>query len=76
LQFLCYNYGGLVQQWSTSLKLSVGLQKPSLKEKENYHAQTKGVYVNRAFGGDCHYRIIDGDTYAGAAAGEKAGMEH
>jgi hypothetical protein len=44
-----------------------------LEEKENYYAQTKRFYVNRASGGDCHYRIVDGDTDAGTAAGEKAG---
>ena len=43
------------------------------KEKENYYAQTKRFYINRASGGDCHYRIADGDTDAGPAAGEKAG---
>ncbi len=43
------------------------------KKKENYYAQTKRFYVNRASGGDCHYRIADGDTDAGIEPGEKAG---
>jgi len=47
-----------------------------LEEKENYYVQTERFYVNRASGGDCHYRIADGDTDAGPAAGEKAGMGH
>jgi len=28
----------------------------------------KGVYVNRAFGSDCHHCVIDGDIDAGNAA--------
>ena len=46
-----------------------------LEERENYYAQTKRFYVNRASGGDCHYRHIDGDIDAGTAAGEKAGTD-
>jgi len=45
----------------------------SLKEKGKRHARTKGLYVNRAFGGDCDYRAADGDTLAGAGAGQRAG---
>jgi hypothetical protein len=44
-----------------------------LKEKDERDAQRKRLYPNRAFGGDCHYRIIDGDTDAGTTAGKAAG---
>jgi len=39
------------------------------------YEQTKSIYLNRTFGGDCHYRIVDGDIDAGTAAGEKAGKD-
>ncbi len=45
----------------------------SLKEMVKSYAQSKWLYINRAFGRDCHYRIIDGDIDAGTAAGKKAG---
>ncbi len=45
----------------------------SLKEKGKRHAQRKRLHVNRAFGSDCYYRIIDGDTDAGTTAGKAAG---
>jgi hypothetical protein len=44
-----------------------------LKEKGKYHARTKRIYVNRAFGGDCHHCLADGDIDAGAAAGKETG---
>ena len=36
-----------------------GLERPSLRAKESSHAQAKRVYVNRASGSNCYYRIID-----------------
>jgi hypothetical protein len=45
----------------------------SLKEKDKHDAQRKRLHVNRAFGSDCYYRIIDGDTDAGTTAGKAAG---
>jgi hypothetical protein len=40
--------------------------------------QTRGnpaerLYINRTPGSDCHHRIIDGNTDAGAAKGQEAG---
>jgi hypothetical protein len=35
--------------------------------------QQEGLYVDRAFGGDCHYRPAIGDTDAGSAASEGTG---
>jgi hypothetical protein len=43
------------------------LEGPSSK-KESFYAQTKWIYVNRALGGDCYRRFIDGDINAGLAA--------
>ncbi len=34
---------------------------------------SNGVYVNRAFGGDCHCCVIDGDIAANAPAGQETG---
>jgi len=48
------------------------LVEPSLKEKWGRFAQAKRIHINRAFGCYCHYRIIDGDFDAGAAACQKA----
>jgi hypothetical protein len=45
----------------------------SLKEKGKRHARTKRLYLNRAFGGDCYHRIIDGDIDAGVETGERTG---
>jgi len=39
-----------------------------------YYEQTKGVYVNRAFGGNCYHCITDGDIDAGITAGKKPGQ--
>jgi hypothetical protein len=39
-----------------------------VKEKGRRHAQTKRFYVNRAFGGHCHYCVIDGNLDARIAA--------
>jgi hypothetical protein len=38
-----------------------------------YYAQKNRVHINRAFGGNCHHCIIDGDIDAGFAAGKKTG---
>jgi hypothetical protein len=43
------------------------------KDKEKHHVQTKRIYLNRAFGGDFHYCVIDGDIAAYAPAGQKTG---
>jgi hypothetical protein len=45
-----------------------------LKEKDKHYAHTKGLYFNRAFSGNCHHCITDGDIDAGPAAGERAGQ--
>jgi hypothetical protein len=45
----------------------------SLKEKDERHAQTKGLYAHRAFGRDCYYRVIAGDIDACAAEGQETG---
>ncbi len=34
---------------------------------------SNGIYLNRAFGGDFHYCVIDGDIAAHAPAGQKTG---
>jgi hypothetical protein len=45
-----------------------------VKVEECYCEQTKkGIYFNRAFGGDSYHCIIDGDIDAGFAAGKKTG---
>jgi len=51
-----------------------------LRGKPNRRPETtpefsNGVYTNRAFGSDCHYRIIDGDIDAGAATGEETSAD-
>jgi len=43
----------------------------SLKEMVKSYAQSKWLYINRAFGCDCYHRVIDGDTDAGPAAGKE-----
>lgn len=35
--------------------------------------QAKRIYIGRAFSGNCHHRVTDGNTNASIAAGEKAG---
>ncbi len=45
----------------------------SLKEMVKSYAQSKWLYINRAFGGDCYRRLIDGNIDASAAAGKEAG---
>jgi hypothetical protein len=35
---------------------------------------SNGLYLNRTFGSDCHYCVIDGDIDAGAAAGKETGQ--
>jgi hypothetical protein len=40
------------------------------------HAQRKRIYLNRAFGGDCHPYAVDGSPAAGATAGKKTGKGH
>jgi hypothetical protein len=35
---------------------------------------SNGVYVNRAFGGDCDYRAADGDTGARTGTGKEPGQ--
>jgi len=35
----------------------------SLKEMVKSYAQSKWLYINRAFSSHCHYCIIDGDIY-------------
>ena len=47
----------------------------SLKEKGKYYAQTKRIYINRAFSSDSHYCIIDGDTNAGTKSGEETDVD-
>jgi hypothetical protein len=39
------------------------LLKPLFK-KAQYNAQSKRLYLNRAFGGDCHRCDVDGDIAA------------
>jgi hypothetical protein len=56
----------------------LGKQRIARKTRGNRRPETTpefsdGVYPNRAFGGDCHYRIIDGDIDAGTTAGKAAG---
>jgi hypothetical protein len=41
--------------------------------KEQHYAKTKGLHINRTSRRDCDYRIVDGHSDTGAAAGEKAG---
>jgi len=36
--------------------------------------RAKWLYINRAFGGDCYRRIIDGNIDASTAAGKKTGQ--
>jgi hypothetical protein len=45
----------------------------SLKEKGKRHARTKGLYVNRAFGSDCHHCVVDGDIDASVVESPKTG---
>jgi len=47
------------------------LEKPSLKEKENFHAQTKRFYFNRAYGCYCHHGATDGYTASNTSAGKE-----
>jgi hypothetical protein len=49
------------------------LETLSLKDKENRHAQTKGIYTNRAFSSDCYCRITNGNIDAGTKPGEETG---
>jgi hypothetical protein len=49
------------------------LEEPSSREKENRYAQRKSIHFNRAFGGHCHYCVVDGDIDACSAASEEAG---
>ena len=48
----------------------------SLKEKGKRHARTKRLYLNRAFGGDCYHRIIDGDIDAGPETSERTSQNN
>ena len=50
-----------------------GYESAGEREGENNHAQTKRIYLNRAFGGDRYYCVIDGDLDAGTATGKGAG---
>jgi len=38
-------------------------------KRKNHYAQAKRLYLNRAFGSDCHHCVIDSDIAAGTAAG-------
>jgi len=72
---VCYNYGRKEHPLDLLCLVKIlVLEEPSLREKEKHHVQTKSIYLNRAFGRDCHYRIIDGDIDAGDAAGEETGQ--
>ena len=50
-----------------------GYESAGEREGENNHAQTKRIYLNRAFGGDRYYCVVDGDLDAGTATGKGAG---
>ncbi len=43
----------------------------SLKEMVKSYAQSKWLYINRAFSRDCHYCIVVGDTNARTTASEE-----
>jgi prepilin-type processing-associated H-X9-DG protein len=47
-----------------------------LCRRAEYHYAQTGIYFNRTIGRNCHHRIIDGDTDAGAAKGPGAGQGH
>jgi hypothetical protein len=44
-----------------------------LRETEYEHAQTKGIYLDRTLGGDCHHCLTDGDINARITTSEKTG---
>jgi len=56
----------------SSLVPAVAQAQAKEMEKNDY-AQTKRIYLNRAFGGNRHYCVIDGNLDAGAATGKGAG---
>ena len=58
-------------------KITLLFEKELQRQFEGDHyVRTKGVYVNRAFGGNCHSCVIIGVTDAGVGAGKGAGSAH
>jgi hypothetical protein len=47
--------------------------KSLLKRKERFYAKSKWIYVNRAPGGDCHRRFVDGYIDACLTASKETG---
>jgi len=45
-----------------------------LQKKENRHAQTKRIYINRAFGSHSYHCSVDGDIDACPESGQGTGQ--
>jgi hypothetical protein len=77
------NLNGGAHRFSAALRrmnqiwmANAGLEQPSLKRKRKSHyAHTKSIHLDRAFGGDCHHGVIDGDTDARTPAGEETSAD-